>query len=169
LEQRARAEARKGDWLKRLADVPEPVPQVVAGPIAAGEKVIASTESEVFAFLRESYGDAIAVEMEGLGFLEAARANQRVAAMVIRGISDLIVGKGEADRGETREMAACYASAFAFQMLAKLGKELASGGRVLSNGATMSQNTHGSRKKAKEYKIVECRPRGKVHGTTDGK
>jgi hypothetical protein len=29
--------------------------------------------------------------------------------------------------------------------------------------------SHGSRKKAKEYKIVECRPREKVHGTTDGK
>jgi hypothetical protein len=29
--------------------------------------------------------------------------------------------------------------------------------------------SHGSRKKAKEYKIVECRPREKVHGTPDGK
>jgi formylglycine-generating enzyme required for sulfatase activity len=29
--------------------------------------------------------------------------------------------------------------------------------------------SHGSRKKAKEYKIEECRPREKVHGTTDGK
>ena len=81
LEQRARAEARKGDWLERLAVVPEVRPRVFVGPIAAGEKVIASTQSEVFQFLRENYGDAIAVEMEGLGFLEAARANQRVSAI----------------------------------------------------------------------------------------
>ncbi len=91
LEQRARAEARKEDWLERLTVVPEVKPRVFVGPIAAGEKVIASTQSEVFQFLSENYGDAIAVEMEGLGFLEAARANQRVSAIVVRGISDLIL------------------------------------------------------------------------------
>ena len=57
-----------------------------------------STQSEVSQFLRENYGDAIAVEMEGLGFLEAARANQRVSAIVVRGISDLLDGKEECDR-----------------------------------------------------------------------
>ena len=79
LKQRARAEARKVDWLKRLPAVGEPVPRVFVAPIAAGAKVIASTQSEVYKFLREHYGDAIAVEMEGLGFLEAARANQQVS------------------------------------------------------------------------------------------
>ena len=69
LEQRARAEARKLDWLQRLPSSPSPTPKVFVAPIAAGEKVIASTESEVSQFLRSNYGDAIAVEMEGLGFL----------------------------------------------------------------------------------------------------
>lgn len=119
LEQRARAEARSGDWLKRLS-VSEPIPRVLVAPIAAGEKVIASTESEVFQFLRSNYGDAVAVEMEGLGFLEAARANQQVSAMVIRGISDLIDNKTEVDQTGYQKIAARHASAFAFEMLAKL-------------------------------------------------
>lgn len=120
LEQRAKAEARKADWLKRLT-VSEPIPRAFVAPIAAGEKVIASTKSEVFQFLRSNYGDAVAVEMEGLGFLEAARANQQVSAMVVRGISDLIEGKNDnfVDTEQVRqEKASHHASAFAFEMLA---------------------------------------------------
>jgi nucleoside phosphorylase len=119
LEQRARVEGGKEDWLKRLP-VTEPTPRVFVAPIAAGEKVIASTKSEVFQFLRSNYGDAVAVEMEGLGFLDAARANQQVSAMVIRGISDLIDNKAKVDKAGYQEIAARHASAFAFEMLAKL-------------------------------------------------
>lgn len=120
LEQRAKAEARKDDWLHRLAVMPERKPRVFVAPIAAGEKVVASTQSEVFEFLREHYGDAIAVEMEGFGFLEAVRANQRVSAIVIRGISDLIDNKVDSDQQGSQELAACHATAFALQILSKL-------------------------------------------------
>ena len=119
LEQRARAEARKSDWLQRLPIAPSPTPKVYLAPIAAGEKVVASTESEVFQFLRSHYGDAIAVEMEGFGFLDAARANQQVSALVIRGISDLIYNKTDADKEGYQEIAARHANAFAFELLAK--------------------------------------------------
>ena len=119
LEQRARAEARKADWLQRLPSTPSPTPKVYVAPIAAGEKVVASTESEVFKFLRSNHGDAIAVEMEGFGFLGAARANQQVSALVIRGISDLIDNKTEVDKEGYQEIAACHASAFAFELLGK--------------------------------------------------
>jgi len=119
LIQRSRAESKKSDWRQRLASRPDPTPRVFVAPIVAGEKVIASTKSSVFQFLQRNYGDAVAVEMEGRGFLQAAYANQQVSALVIRGISDLIDGKSEADAGGSQEMAARNASAFAFEILAK--------------------------------------------------
>lgn len=120
LIQRAKAEARRTDWLQRLNLGTNHAPHVLVAPIAAGEKVVASSKSSVFKFLRSNYGDAVAVEMEGRGLLQAAHANQQVSALVIRGISDLIDGKSEADQAGSQEIAARNASAFAFEVLAKL-------------------------------------------------
>jgi len=121
LIQRARAESKKSDWLQRLTSaVPDSNPRVFVAPIAAGEKVIASSKAHIFKFIQLNYGDAVAVEMEGRGLLQAAHANHQVSALVIRGISDLIDGKSEADAGGSQEMAARNASAFAFEILAKL-------------------------------------------------
>jgi nucleoside phosphorylase len=130
LEQRARAEARRDDWLKRLGDS-NLTPKVFVAPIAAGDKVIASTKSEVFQFLRSNYGDAVAVEMEGFGFLEAARANHQVSAMVIRGISDLIDDKSNVDKTGYQRIAANNASAFAFAILDKLQLSNLSNDRII--------------------------------------
>ena len=124
LIQRAKAEARKEDWLTRLgSSLSDVKPTVFVAPIAAGEKVVAAKESAVFQFLRSNYGDALAVEMEGRGLLQAAHANQQVSALIIRGISDLIEKKSEADASGSQEIAVRHASAFAFEILAKFGGE----------------------------------------------
>jgi nucleoside phosphorylase len=119
LEQRARVEARKSDWRSRIASGEE-TPQVHIAPIAAGEKIVASSSSEVFQFLRENYEDAIAVDMEGIGFFKAAWANSKVLAMVIRGISTLIqVQVSEPEPVDWQTIAAQHAAAFAFEVLSK--------------------------------------------------
>lgn len=122
LKQRARAEARKEDWLRRLIER-EPKPKVFVAPIAAGEKVVASTKSTVYQFICKQYGDAVAVEMEGFGFLNATWANPQVSAMVVRGISDMIDGKTNADSAGSQDRAANHASAFAYQLLEKFQPE----------------------------------------------
>jgi nucleoside phosphorylase len=124
LEEEAKAEARSDlpVWLNRLPNLPEPVPKVWVGPIAVGEKVIASKKSSVYQFLHQNYGDALAVEMEGYGFLQAVQERrQRLSAIVVRGISDLIDNKNDAinqDHEDLRqEKASLYAGAFAFHLL----------------------------------------------------
>ncbi|MFB2877754.1 tetratricopeptide repeat protein [Floridanema aerugineum] len=125
LIQRARAEAKKTDWLQRFKLGTNNAPRVFVAPIAAGEKVFASSKSSVFKFLRSNYGDVIAVEIEGRGLLQVAHANQQVSTLIVRGISELIDGKSEAYKAGSQEIAAQEiaarnASAFAFEVLAKL-------------------------------------------------
>lgn len=123
--QRAKSEARKDGWLQRIESGAAVMPRVLVAPIAAGEKVIASRDSELFQFMRRNYNDAIAVEMEGFGFLTAAFAYTKVEKIVIRGISDLIQDKNandpkEGTEDERQARASRNASAFAFELLSKL-------------------------------------------------
>jgi nucleoside phosphorylase len=139
LVQRARAEARKGEWrLRVLGSVQEttPPPHAFVGPIAAGEKVIASTRSDLFAFLQSHYNDTLAIEMEGRGFLHATHGNEHVEALIIRGISDLLDRKSEVDSQGFQEIAARNASAFAFEILAKLDTTELSSSQWVNNTRT---------------------------------
>jgi nucleoside phosphorylase len=119
LEQRARAIRR--DWLRRKQKPDtDDLPNAFVGAIAAGESVVASTDSKTAKLLTQNYGDALAVEKEGYGFLKAAKRIQGVSALVIRGISDLLDGKEAADKQGSQVLAARNASTFAFELLAKL-------------------------------------------------
>jgi nucleoside phosphorylase len=121
LVQRARAEAREDDWVARVVGrKPARTPRAFVAPIAAGEVVIADRQAATARLLRQMYGDAVAVEMEGRGLLQAAQANSPVLAMVVRGISDLLSGKASADAAGSQQQAAAHAAAFAMQLLAKL-------------------------------------------------
>jgi nucleoside phosphorylase len=121
LEQCARAMSKRNEWRRRLNPdlTRKETPELKVGPIAAGEKVVASQRAETAKFLKNQYGDAIAVEMEGRGFLEAAHVDT-VLATVIRGISDRLSGKAAVDRTGSQARAADAASAVAFELLAKL-------------------------------------------------
>lgn len=139
LVQRARAVKRQTEWLRRIVRNTASFgqPRAFVGAIAAGEKVIASTRSTVRKFLGSQYGDALAVEMEGHGFLKALQSNPQVEAMVVRGISDLIDGKSKADSSGSQILAARHASAFAFEILAQVRSHAAGADRGCSFDPTL--------------------------------
>ena len=124
LVQRARAVARSQEWHHRIAGQSKGEtgqhPRAIVAPIAAGEKVVASKQSAAYKLLKESFSDAVAIEMEGYGFFQAAQANHSVEAIAVRGISDLVEGKAEADASGSQELAAQHAAAFAFEVLANI-------------------------------------------------
>jgi nucleoside phosphorylase len=118
LVQRAKAEARKTTWHTLLTDTPTKPPRVLIGAIAAGEKVLTNSKAPLRDFLHQHYNDALAIEMEGRGFLTATYANHATNSIVIRGISDLLDDKTTTDKMGSQTLAAAHASAFAYHLLA---------------------------------------------------
>jgi nucleoside phosphorylase len=115
--QRARAEGRGDSWKQGQNITPEA--QVHVGAIAAGEKVVASTRSATYDLIKKQYGDTLAVEMEGRGTLHAAHSNDDVDTLIVRGISDCIDNKTEADERGGQVAAAHHAAVFAAHVLAQ--------------------------------------------------
>lgn len=121
LLQRAQVVAEDDEWQARILPPYEGVlPRALTGAIAAGEQVLTSTDSETWRILQHYYSDALAAEMEGFGALAAAHVNRSVEAIVIRGISDTLENKAALDKQGFQPTAASHASAFAFEMLARL-------------------------------------------------
>lgn len=118
---RAKRIERERTWQDALPDRLRSTAQVVFRPIAAGEVVLDSVESPLARMIRQQYGDAAAIEMEGAGFGLASHLNQSLPMVVVRGISDFANGEKEAaDQGGGQQRAARNAAAFAMTLLADL-------------------------------------------------
>jgi 8-oxo-dGTP diphosphatase len=115
---------RAGEWTRFLPANSEP-PNVVFGPIAAGEIVQDSAISAEARWIREHYNDACAIEMEAAGVAQAAHLNDSLPVVVVRGISDRADGgKVAVDGAGWQPRAAANATAFAVALVAALAEEL---------------------------------------------
>ena len=115
LEQLARQVARAKMWTGRLGR--DPAPAVHFLPIAAGEVVLDSRRSSLAEFLRRTYNDAAAIEMESAGAFEAGYLNHALPVLAIRSISDMADGqKAKSDTSGSQPLAAAHAAAFAVAM-----------------------------------------------------
>ncbi|GEM_PF-1501582 len=109
---------KKENWvskIKRASERPIDNLQSFIAPIAGGEQVV-TERTQLHDFLRKHMNDVLAVEMEGLGFLNAVDVNKAVDGIVIRGISDLLSKTASHDK-TWQPIAAQNAAAFAFAML----------------------------------------------------
>ncbi|GEM_PF-2242576 len=95
---------------------------VIVEPMVSGEKVISSTKSDLYKSIAQNCSSAVAVDMEGVGFLQAIHKNQNPDALLIRGISDLIDDKNDENDAKWQPIAAQNAAAFAFEVLALYGQ-----------------------------------------------
>lgn len=122
VEQAAQMVDRTDEWRGLLPSLDKAVkPKVYFEPIAAGDVVLNSRESAHAQRIRRNYNDAVAVEMEGIGFANASHLNGNVPMALLRGISDFADGQKEAaDREDWQSIAARNAAAFAVSLAAAL-------------------------------------------------
>jgi tetratricopeptide (TPR) repeat protein/nucleoside phosphorylase len=109
--------ASQSQWRSKIK-LPEGAPKALVCPIASGEKVITSP-----AFLQQLLhccSDAVAVEMEAIGFLRTFRKRSHVQGIVIRGISDMVAGKNPEHDQKWQPIAARHAAGFAWAMVDEL-------------------------------------------------
>lgn len=120
LDQLARHVSRSDAWTGLLPPTAGR-PRVHFQPIAAGEVVLNARDDPLSAQLRQTYGDAVAIEMESAGIAQAAHLNGALPVLTVRGISDKADGrKHAADDQGWQPAAADRAAAFALAVVAEL-------------------------------------------------
>lgn len=139
LVQTAMQIAADDQWQLRIKTATETsvLPKAIVAPIVAGERVVADTKSEDAQRIASTFSDAVAVAMEDIGVTRAAAIVGASEAIAIRSASDRIDGKAESDATGSQPQAAANASAFAFEMLARLEFEDAP-----TSGSEVSQSLY---------------------------
>ncbi len=107
--------AKKGAFEKYHSNI-----NVFSGVIASGEKLVASKASEAYKMIKNFASHALALEMEGLGFLEACRHYPSIKSLLIRGISDLIENKTQSDNEGSQIYASKNVAEFIFGLIYQL-------------------------------------------------
>jgi nucleoside phosphorylase len=126
-------------WQESFPELSHKRIHVWVKPIAAGEKLVASSSSQQLALIKAAAPRAVAIDNEDFGFLQAAREAGE-PALVIRGISDLLddrpsdpvrrpagnketamVPRAKPDPAKLR--AATHAAAFVFAMLSLIDRK----------------------------------------------
>lgn len=108
---------------------------VLSGTIASGEKVDASYDSDLHKHIQANASHALAIEMEGLGFLTVCKSRPAVKGLLLRGISDLVNDKGEMDGHGSQPYASKNVAAFLFGLITEL--DLFSVDEVLSESKVL--------------------------------
>ena len=112
----AQVVSRNPNWKKRTSDGAADS-KVLIGPIAAGDKVVAGIDNPTFERIKQNLSHIKALEMESAGFGRTVQSHRKLHALVIRGISDLCVGKAETDQQNWQPVAAERAAAVGFELL----------------------------------------------------
>ncbi|HEY0542278.1 MAG TPA: 5'-methylthioadenosine/S-adenosylhomocysteine nucleosidase [Actinoallomurus sp.] len=115
---------RTGAWTEVLRNPHGDPPKVHIRPIAAGEQVLNSLDSETAQRIRTHYDDAVAIEMGGIGSAQASHLNRSLPTLIIRAVSNRVDGteRTEMDR-KWQPIAAANAAAFAIAVIRHLPAE----------------------------------------------
>jgi len=105
-------------WLNQIIDPTDEPPQAQVSPIASGDKNVSSTQ--MLKQLESFASEAVALDMESIGFMQGIADHLGVQGMVIRGISDFCIDKDETNDNKWQPIAARHAAAFAFAILDEL-------------------------------------------------
>jgi cellulose biosynthesis protein BcsQ/nucleoside phosphorylase len=151
LEQRARAEAKRIEWLSRRG-TGNSHPRVLLGTVVVSDKISTLNRSTLQKFLRSKLPDAISFDLIGTNLLSAIFADKDIDILVVRGVTEILDSEGIAGDGIASE-AARNAGAFTFEVLSKVEGE---------RSASMSGGTPVTVSKAK-------RPTKPKHPNSAGK
>ncbi|WP_067143801.1 5'-methylthioadenosine/S-adenosylhomocysteine nucleosidase [Microtetraspora malaysiensis] len=163
-DQIARHIARTGSWVRDLP-VRGRTPEVHFGPIAAGEVVLNSRLSAHARWIRDHYNDALAIEMEGAGVVQAGHLNGALPVVVIRGISDRADGTKETtDREQWQPRAVANAAAFAAVLAEELAAERQNSGQPMAAETARSLPMHETTRNIAQGNARVGVQAGTVHG-----